>query len=77
VEEKLQQRHDSNNKNSLEDFPLRSKYDLILMDCNMPFIDGYETTKRIRQYLFEKNFIQPIISAVTGHNEESYVDKAI
>jgi YesN/AraC family two-component response regulator len=27
--------------------------------------------------LYDHNFIQPIISAVTGHNEESYVTKAV
>jgi len=44
-------------------------YDLIFMDCNMPIKDGYETTSSIREFLFENNIKQPIISAVTGHTE--------
>jgi CheY-like chemotaxis protein len=47
----------------------RCDYHLILMDCNMPFKDGYETTSDIREYIHSKNLKQPIISAVTGHTE--------
>lgn len=53
------------------------KYDLIFMDCNMPELDGFETTLAIRQLLWEKNMKQPIIIAVTGHTEQMYIRKAI
>lgn len=47
------------------------------MDCNMPEMDGYETTEKIRKYIYENSSVQPIISAVTGHTEQTYVDRAI
>ena len=41
----------------------------------MPFMDGYEATQKIRQYLYDKDITQPIITAVTGQSDERYVDK--
>ena len=35
----------------------------------MPELDGYETTQKIRQMLWDNKMVQPIISAVTGHTE--------
>ena len=52
-------------------------YELIFMDCNMPIMDGYQASKQIREYLYEKGVNQPLIIAVTGHTEEQYVRKAI
>jgi FixJ family two-component response regulator len=43
----------------------------------MPFMDGYESTTKIRQFLYDHNLNQPIISAITGHTEQPYVEKSI
>ena len=52
-------------------------FKLILMDCNMPVMDGYEATRCIRKFLHQEGIPQPIIVAVTGHSEQSYVERAI
>ena len=41
----------------------------------MPIMDGFQSTIEIRKYLKLHNINQPIISAVTGHTEDSYVQK--
>lgn len=75
----------NNGKEVLEKLE-NSKYDLILMDLQMPILDGYETTKQIR--LMDKYNSLPIIGlsahAIAGIKEEvekvgmnDYVSKPI
>ena len=42
----------------------------------MPVMDGYEATQKIRDFFHSKELDQPIIIAVTGHCENSYVQRA-
>ena len=43
----------------------------------MPFMDGYEATTKIREYLNTLNTDQPVIAAVTGHTEAEYVQRCL
>ena len=52
-----------------------SSYDLILMDCQMPEMDGYEATKMIRQKENDGEHV-PII-AMTAHTLQGAKDKCI
>ena len=55
------------------------EYSLILTDCNMPFMDGYEATKKMRKEWASIGIPvdqQPRICAITGHIEEHYIKKA-
>lgn len=64
-------------------------YDIILMDCQMPVLDGYQATKEIRDYESQKGFSRiPIVAitanALNGDSEEcltagmdDYVSKPI
>ncbi len=59
------------------DLFIKNKYNLILLDCQMPVIDGYETAFAIRKY--EKKFnLEPIsILALTASAFESDKEKCL
>jgi signal transduction histidine kinase len=56
-------------ENGLEAFKLLEKnpgkYDLILMDCQMPVMDGFEATRKIRQQIWGKKIKILAITAAT------------
>ncbi len=53
------------------------KYDLILMDVQMPVMDGFEATKEIRMLEHERNETRTPILALTAHALEGYHEKCI
>ena len=53
----------------------QSNYDLILMDCQMPDMDGFEATEWIRAH--EKNGSRTPICAITAHAMKSDREKCI
>jgi CheY-like chemotaxis protein len=54
----------------------RDKYDVIIMDIQMPIMDGVETTKYVRKELMIDQSILPII-ALTAHGNPSEHPKFI
>lgn len=52
-------------------------FDLILMDCELPGIDGLEAAQRIRQKLHAGDSAIPPIIALTGNDENEYRQRCL
>ena len=50
-------------------------YGIIITDCSMPGMNGYEVAKKIRQYHSKYRLEQPYIVACTGHTEQGFIQK--
>jgi len=50
-------------------------YTLILMDCNMPVMDGFQATQAIREMFKTNQKIQPCIVALTAYNTKKFEEK--
>lgn len=48
----------------------KSPISMVLMDCQMPILDGYETAKQMRSLMEEKNYSPVFIIAITAFQDE-------
>jgi CheY-like chemotaxis protein len=49
-------------------------YDVILMDCEMPEMDGFESTRSIREFEQERNLPSTTVVALTAHALQEHRD---
>ena len=54
-----------------------SVFDMILMDCEMPEVDGYMATTAIRQIEKQHKMLEIPIVALTAHAIAEYLDKCL
>jgi len=61
---------------ALEKFK-KDRFDLVLMDVQMPIMDGYETTSMIRKWKNESNMQTTPIIALIAHALKEDVQKSL
>ena len=52
-------------------------YDLILMDCDMPELDGFQATEKIREWEYKNNLIETPIIALTAHIMDEHRERSL
>ena len=57
--------------------PLKSAFDLIFMDCNMPVMDGYEASLEIKRIIEEEKLGPTPILAVTAYSGKEEETKCL
>jgi CheY-like chemotaxis protein len=55
----------------------KHKFDIVIMDCQMPTMDGFEASIAIRQYESAKKLERTPIVALTAHALESDKEKCL
>ena len=65
----------SDGREALEDLEQGNRYDLVLMDLQMPVMDGFEATAHIRSHADASISRVPVI-ALTAHTVDSNIDYA-
>lgn len=67
--------HEADNGQEALDLCTTQHYDLILMDIQMPIMDGYTATRMIRKYEERFGLRKTVIIALTAHAYESDIQK--
>lgn len=61
----------------LEQLEAGSPFDAVIMDCEMPIQDGFETTRQIRQHELQHGLSHLPVIALTAHTEASYRQRSL
>jgi len=54
-----------------------SEIKIVLMDCEMPIMNGFEATKQLRTLCSKNQWEQPLIFGLTGHTNNEIVSKCL